>query len=148
MIQNQSINQSIKRRSEMKIENNMREEVLLFVMERYRWELSHGHKNGYDHLDLIPLINAVLSGADIKPHYYADVVVDHFLSDNKHRMVLLGVITNLIYSYELLCEEDVEYETDVMSLKHMRDQVLKGEKPEGISLCYVKDALADMGIKI
>ena len=72
----------------------------------------------------------------------------NILLDEKYRLVLLGVITSLIYSYELLCKEEVEYETDVMSLEHMRDQVLKGEKPDGISFCYVKDALKDIGICI
>lgn len=72
----------------------------------------------------------------------------NILIDPTYRMVLLGVITSLIRDYESLCKEDVEFETDVMSLEHMKDQVLKGEKPDSISFCYVKDALSDLGINV
>ena len=69
----------------MKIKSkDMRKRVLLFVMDRYEWELNHGNRYyGYDHLDLIPLINAILSDSDIKPHYYADVVIRHFNLNSK-----------------------------------------------------------------
>ena len=68
----------------MKIKSKgMRKRVLLFVMDRYEWELNHGHKYGYDHLWLIPLINAILSDSDIEPHYYADVVIRHFNLNSK-----------------------------------------------------------------
>lgn len=68
----------------MKIKSkDMRKRVLLFVMDRYEWELNHGPKYGYDHLWLIPLINAILSDSDIEPHYYADVVIKHFNLNSK-----------------------------------------------------------------
>ena len=81
----------------MKIKNkkkskskNMRERVLLFVMERYRWELNHGSKYGYDHLDLIPLINAILSNSDI-------IVQLSLLDESKYSIIrekqnLIGIL--------------------------------------------------------
>ncbi len=67
----------------MKVKFRMRNRVLLFVMARYEWELKYGPKYGYNQKDLLPLIDAILSGKDISSHYYSEVVIKHFNLNSK-----------------------------------------------------------------
>ena len=67
-------------RNEVIVPEDMRSEVIEYVMERYRWERAYVEINGdiYTPNDLFDILSAINRSLPINDLYYSDVVIDHF----------------------------------------------------------------------
>ena len=64
----------------MIINDDMINEVMIYIHNRFRWEVGSGEPDLYDPSRLFEVMKAVMEKSPIDDCYYGDVIIDHFFT--------------------------------------------------------------------